>query len=125
MRKNTYNEKEREFVKFGHCKLEEKGKVSFQAISSITSTRIIKKGVLDYSLHQRFEDNLGVVADRHLGCFQLHAFFFRKKEKKMKVLFLKSQLVSDNFPFLFCFILNLIFKIVSYFKFIFNVIIFS
>ena len=37
-------------VQFGYCNLEEKGRVqvSFQVVSSITSTRIIKKGVLDY-----------------------------------------------------------------------------
>ena len=65
--KNTYSErKERErvcvCVKFGHCKLDEKGRVhevSFQGISSITSTRIIKKGALDYFLHQGLEDSLG------------------------------------------------------------------
>ena len=34
-------------------------RVSFQAINSITSTRIIKNGVFDYSLYQGFEDNLG------------------------------------------------------------------
>ena len=59
--KNMYSEKgERESV-IWPLQLEDKWRVlvSFQAISSITSTRIINKGVLNYSLHQGVEDNLG------------------------------------------------------------------
>ena len=49
-------------MKFDHDILEGKGRVQvlFQGITSITSARIIKKGVLNYFLHRMFEDNLGV-----------------------------------------------------------------
>ena len=65
----------RERVKFDHCMLEQKRRVqiSFQGISTITSTRIIKKCILDYFLYQEFEDNL----DTHMP-------FIRESENRQE-----------------------------------------